>query len=69
MKVIEYCSCGAWSAAIDERGEASKRYRDGSGSGFAADFIERWRDQHVCPVEEPPATAINESDEAREGER
>ena len=63
MKIMERCSCGAFVTADDQpfvlsgnsvdRGR--KRYADGSGPGFAADFVERWRDQHVCPGEEPLA--------------
>ncbi len=69
MIIREVCSCGASVEADDQPfvlksnhgsdrdsiDRGAKRYQDGSGTGYAADFVERWRDQHVCPTEEPKA--------------
>lgn len=60
MKIIERCSCGAScdaddqpmlisnSSGSEEVNRGTRKWPDGSGSGFASDFVERWRGQHAC---------------------
>lgn len=60
MRIHEKCSCGSSVFAEDavSKGPGTSedvgqhRYSDGTGTGYAADFVEKWRDQHVCKIEE-----------------
>lgn len=52
MKIRETCPCGASVEATDESAVEHDFIR-------AAKFVEKWRDQHVCPVEEPAKVDVS----------
>lgn len=67
MRVIERCTCGAQVEADDQPvtvgdrvDRGSRRYSDGSGIGYAPDFVKEWRTSHYCPAKAERGTTGGE---------
>ena len=63
MKIEERCGCGA-SVVAEDQVSGAMRYKDGSGTGYAADFVERWRAAHRHSEAPSQARAAQHQEEA-----